>query len=335
MKYVSIVAAIALTVAAVPARPPADKTVAIPKIEFRNDTKTATQTVTIDGKEAFVYLHGEDLETTCFYPVRSPSGKLMTLKIADDKKKQSYPHHRSFWFTDKIQLDGQRDVNFYASYYTGIDKKDPKSKKPFRDRIKHVKFLRAEVLKDKPVAHTSMKLVWEADRKTPYLDETRDVRIVALGGGQYFLDITFTVTAAYGNVRFTSDSVHYAWPYVRMHPQFSVDKGGTITNSEGGVNQKGTHDKVAVWIDYSGVAGGVTEGLAIFSHPDNDHPHKWLTRNYGCFGPRRIDARSGNKKYVLKKGESLKRRVGILVHRGDVKAGQVARRYKMYVAGKL
>ena len=35
------------------------------------------------------------------------------------------------------------------------------------------------------------------------------------------------------------------------------------------------------------------------------------------------------KKYVLKKGESLKRRVGILVHCGDVKAGQVARRYKM------
>jgi len=329
MKYISIIAAIGLVLAAAMAQKP----VATPKIEFKNNPKAATQTVIIDGKEAFVYLHGADLETTCFYPVRSPSGKLMTLKIADAKKKQSYPHHRSFWFTDKIQLEGQRDVNFYASYYGRIDKKDPKS--PFRDRIRHVKFTRAEVLKDKPVAHTSMKLVWEADRKTPYLDETRDMRIVAMGKGQYFLDITFAVTATYGDVRFTSDSTHYAWPYVRMHPQFSVDKGGTITNSEGGVNQKGTHNKVAVWIDYSGVVEGVTEGLAIFSHPDNNHPHKWLTRNYGCFGPRRIDKRSGNKKYVLKKGESLKRRVGILVHCGDVKAGLVAERYKMYAAGKL
>ena len=335
MKYASIIAAICLALAAAMARTPADKAAATPKIEFKNDTKAATQTIMIDGKEALVYLHGDDLETTCFYPVRSPSGKLMTLKIADAKKKQSYPHHRSFWFTDKIQLDGHRDVNFYAAYYGRVDKKDPKSKNPFRDRIRHVKFLRAEVLKDKPVAHTAMKLIWEADRKTAYLDETRDMRIVALDKGQYFLDITFTVTAAYGDVRFTSDSVHYAWPYVRMHPQFSVDRGGTITNSEGGVNQKGTHNKVAVWIDYSGMVDGAAEGLAIFSHPDNDHPHKWLTRNYGCFGPRRIDKRSGNKNYVLKKGESLKRRVGILVHRGDVKAGQVAERYKMYTTGEL
>jgi hypothetical protein len=329
MRYISIIAATGLALTATLAQKP----VSTPKIEFKNNPKAATQTVIIDGKEAFVYLHGADLETTCFYPVRSPSGKLMTLKIADAKKKQSYPHHRSFWFTDKIQLEAQRDVNFYASYYGRVDKEDPKS--PFRDRIRHVKFLRAEVEKDKPVAHTSMKLVWEADRKTPYLDETRDMRIVALGKGQYFLDITFTVTATYGDVRFTSDSVHYAWPYVRMHPQFSVDKGGTITNSAGGVNQKGTHNRVAVWIDYSGVVDGVTEGMAIFSHPDNDHPHKWLTRNYGCFGPRRIDKRSGNKKFILKKGESLKRRVGILVHSGDVKAGAVAERYKMYAAGKL
>ena len=329
MRYISIIAATGLALTATLAQTP----VSTPKMEFKNNPKAATQTVIIDGKEAFVYLHGADLETTCFYPVRSPSGKLMTLKIADAKKKQSYPHHRSFWFTDKIQLEAQRDVNFYASYYGRVDKEDPKS--PFRDRIRHVKFLRAEVEKDKPVAHTSMKLVWEADRKTPYLDETRDMRIVALGKGQYFLDITFTVTATYGDVRFTSDSVHYAWPYVRMHPQFSVDKGGTITNSAGGVNQKGTHNRVAVWIDYSGVVDGVTEGMAIFSHPDNDHPHKWLTRNYGCFGPRRIDKRSGNKKFILKKGESLKRRVGILVHSGDVKAGAVAERYKMYAAGKL
>ncbi|MCP4377281.1 MAG: hypothetical protein GY794_14030 [bacterium] len=333
MKYVSIIVAIALAMTVALACPPADKAPATPKIEFRNDTKTATRTVMIDGKEAFVYRHGDDLETTCFYPVRSPSGKLMTLKIADAKKKQNYPHHRSFWFTDKIQLEGHREVNFYASYYDHIDKKDPKS--PFRNRIKHVKFLPTEVQAGKPVARTGMKLLWEADRKTPYLDETRDMRIVALGNGQYFLDITFTVTATYGNVRFASDSVHYAWPYVRMHPQFTVPQGGTITNSQGNVNQKGTHDKVAVWIDFSGTVDGVTEGLAIFSHPDNDHPHKWLVRDYGCFGPRRIDARSGNKKFVLKKGKSLKRRVGILVHRGDVKTGSVAQQYKMYIEGKL
>jgi len=311
----------------------ADKSPSKPKIEFKDDEKASTRTVLIDGKEAIVYRHGDDLEVPYFYPVRSPSGKLLTLEIADAKKKQNYPHHRSFWFTDKIQLAGQRDVNFYAAYYGRIDKKDPKS--PFRDRIKHVEFLPTSIDKGKPAATTGMKIVWQADRNTPYLDEVRNMRVVALGAGEYFLDITFTVTASYGDVRFTSDWVHYAWPYVRMHPQFSVAKGGKITSSEGGVNQKGTNGKAAKWIDYSGTVDGATEGLAIFSHPDNDYPHKWLTRDYGCFGPRRIDKRSGNKKYVLEKGESLKRRVGILVHRGDVKNGKVAGRYDMYTGGKL
>ena len=178
------------------------------------------------------------------------------------------------------------------------------------------------------------KLLWEMDGDKPVLDESRELRVVALGNGEYFLDVTFTVTASYGDVAFTSDWVHYAWPYIRMCTAFSGDQGGTITNSEGGVGQDETNGKEAVWIDYSNTVEDVTEGLAIFSHPDNDQPHKWLTREYGCFGPRRIDARSG-KPYTLKKGESISRRVGVLVHCGDVKAGQVAERYEAYVKGEL
>ena len=333
MKQTFIIGTICLALMAALADRPVDKALSTAKIELKDDKDASTQTVLIGGKEAFVYRYGDDLEMPFFHPVRSPSGKLLTLKIADAKKKQNYPHHRSFWFTDKIQLAGQRDVNFYMAYYGRLDKKDPKS--PFRDRIKHVKFLPASIEKGKGTAHTGMKLVWQADRKTPYLDEVRNLRIVALGKGEYFLDITFTVTAAYGDVRFTSDAVHYAWPYLRMHPQFSVQQGGRITNSEGGVNQKGTNNRFARWVDYSGTVEGVTEGLAVFSHPDNDHPHRWLTRDYGCFGPRRIDKRSGNKEYVLKKGRSLKRRVGVLVHRGDVKTGEVSQRYTTYTRGKL
>jgi hypothetical protein len=119
-----------------------------------------------------------------------------------------------------------------------------------------------------------------------------------------------------------------------MCPEFSVDEGGTITNSEGGLNQAGTCDKEARWVDYVNTIEGQTEGLAIFSHPDNAQPHKWLTRDYGCFGPRRVDARGG-KPFTLEKGESLSRRVGVLVHRGNVKAGKVAQRYEAYVKGKL
>jgi hypothetical protein len=150
----------------------------------------------------------------------------------------------------------------------------------------------------------------------------------------YLLDLSFTVTASYGDVTFTSDWSHYAWPYVRMRKEFSEENGGMITNSEGGQHQQDTLARPAHWADYSNTVEGTTEGLAIFSHADNPYPHKWFNRFYGCFGPRRADERSG-KPFTLKKGESLQQRVGILVHRGDVREGRVAERYQQYIGGKL
>jgi hypothetical protein len=87
----------------------------------------------------------------------------------------------------------------------------------------------------------------------------------------------------------------------------------------------------ALWIDYSNTVEGRTEGVALFQWPDGE-AHRWLTREYGCFGPRRPDSRSG-KPFTLAKGESITQRVGILVHRGDVQSGRVAERYEEYVVG--
>ncbi len=291
----------------------------------KNDAQGQMQ-VLIDGQEALVYQYGADRDLAHYYPVRSPSGKSMTVQKTDP-----YPHHRSFWFGDRVRLAGQeRDASFYAPLYSQVDKKDPKS--PFRDRVRHLEFLPEKVTGER--AEIGMKLVWEMDQGKPVLDETRSMRIVALGQGEYFLDVTFKVTAAHGDVEFTSDWVHYAWPYIRMNKEFSVQGGGTIINSAGGKNQQETNGKPADWVDYYNTIEDETEGLAFFSHPDNPRPHKWLTRDYGCFGPRRIDAKSGTR-FTLKKGESLVRRVGVLVHRGDTQAAKVAERYKQYAQGDL
>ena len=213
--------------------------------------------------------------------------------------------------------------------YTQVDRKDPKS--PYRDRVRHVEF---QALKSSgSQAEYREKLLWEMDQNVPVLDELRQVRIVAFDQGQYLLDLAFTLTASYGDVKFTSDGAHYAWPYVRMHPQFSVAKGGTMTNSAGGVNQKGTHNQRARWIDYTNTIDGTTEGLAFLLHDAGEPAPLWLTRDYGTFGPRRADAQNG-KPFTVAKGESLKQRVGILVHRGDVKDARIAERYQQYVDGR-
>jgi len=323
VRFLAVIAAIPpMGVAAAEQNPSAG---APARIELKRDDARGQMQALIDGREALVYQYAQDLDLAHWFPVRSPSGKMLTVE-----KTEPYPHHRSLWFADTVQLDGGRKVSFFTALYSKVDPKDPKS--PYRDHIRHVEFLPQKAAGNQ--AEIGMKLLWEMDHKVPVLDETRRVRIVALGDGEYLLDLDFTVTAGYGDVTFASDWSHYAWPYVRMSPEFSEEKGGTITNSEGGKRQADTLGKPAHWVDYSNTLEGVTEGLAIFSHSQNDYPHKWFTRFYGTFGPRRADARSGQP-FVLKKGESLRQRVGILVHRGGVDEGHVAERYAQYVAGKL
>ena len=323
------------------ALPAAESTAAI---ELKRDDHQGTLQVLLGGREAFVYQYGH-VDMPHLYPVQSPSGKLLTIQ-----KTEPYPHHRSVWFGDTVQLEGQPTTSFYQPLYSQVDKKDPQS--AYRDRIRHVKFLTEEV-KDGQ-ANLEMQLRWEANLgEVPVMDEVRRIRVVPLGDGEYFLDCTFTVTAAYGDVTFRSDQAHYAWPYVRMHPQFAVErtriekgaganskaktvteKGtGTITNSEGQINGADTCMKVARWADYSATVDGVTEGLAIFSDPQAPPP-QFFTRDYGTFGPRRPDARNG-KPFMLKTGDSLSQRVGLLIHTGDVTIGRVAERYQQYAAGQL
>ena len=293
--------------------------VAAERIQAKQDDADGRLTVKIDGNEAFSYFHGEKLDLPYIVP-KSPAGREMTVV-----KTNPYPHHRSIWFADKVQLTGQRVTDFYNALYSQADKKDPNSL--FRSRIRHVKFARMETQADRALVEA--RLVWEMDGKTGVLDEDRTMRITALGGGEYLLDVTFALTASYGDVTFVSDAVHYAWPYVRMHPEFSVQKGGRITSSEGGVDQKGTHGTSASWMDYSNTTGGKNAGLAVLIHPADKPPRKWLTRDYGTLGPRRPDERSG-KRFTITKGQGIRCRVGFLVHRGDVKAGKVAERYAEY-----
>lgn len=313
------------------------------RVELRDDPAKGQLQILVEGREAAVYQYGAELDMVHYYPVRSASGKLLTVQ-----QDNPYPHHRSFWFGDFIQLDDGLKASFYMPFYSQVDKKDPKS--PFADQIRHVKFLKQQ--STAAGAEMSVKLLWVAQQgKAPMIDEVRSLRIVSLGGGEYFLDCRFKVTAAYGDVKFLSDPTHYAWPYIRMHPQFAVErtheetdekgkkknvveKGtGTITNSAGQVDGKATFMQPAQWVDYSGTVDGVTEGLAAFADPQQPDP-KWFTRDYGTFGPRRPDQQSG-KPFVLKRGDSLQQRIGVLVHRGDVTAGRVAERYRQFAVGKL
>jgi hypothetical protein len=171
---------------------------------------------------------------------------------------------------------------------------------------------------------------WIASEQ-PVLDDRRQVAVRALGAGEYLVDLRWELRASYGDVTFLSDAVHYAWPFLRMEPRFSVKGGGVLVDDRGRSGQAATDGQVALWIDCSATVEGETEGVAVLWYPDGAE-HAWLTRDYGTFGPRREASRSG-KRFVLARGESIGGRVGILVHRGDAERGEVAARYREYAAG--
>lgn len=295
------------------------------KIELRRDNTAGRLDVIVGGRTAMSYQYAETLDLPHFWPLNSPGGKNMLAQ-----KTEPYPHHRSFWFADTVRLDGSREVSTYNAYYSGQKEGENDYRPPYRDHVRHVNFTRLETKGDQ--ARIDVGLVWEMDENRPVLKEERRLAFSLLSNGEYFLDLTFVLTAAFGNVEFVSDDVHYAWPYLRLERKWSGEAGGIITADTGATGQEATNMKVARWIDYSNKVEGETAGVAVFQWPDGKE-HRWLTREYGCFGPRRPDDQSG-KPFGLKKGESIVQRVGVLVHSGDVKSGHVAARYRQYIEGK-
>lgn len=295
------------------------------EIHFERDDKAGCLGIFIKGQERLVYQYHPSLDLVHYWPLKSPSGKNMVVQ-----KTEPYPHHRAFWFADTVQLKEKREVSFYNALYSGQKTEEGTYTPPFRDQIRHIKFTRLKTKGNQ--AFIENELVWEMEGQIPVLDEQRQLTILDLGQGEYLLDIQFKLTASYGEVWFLGDKVHYAWPYVRMHPRFNGENGGIITSSCGSKGQKNTNMEYALWMDYSNKVEGVTEGLAVFQWPDGEK-HRWLTREYGTFGPRRSDEKSG-KKFTLEKGQSLTQRVGIFVHRGDVETGEVKKQYQKYIQKK-
>ncbi len=293
-------------------------------IRLQQDNKAGRLHVIIGGHEAFTYQYTRWLDIPHIWPLVSPSGKNMLVQ-----QTEPYPHHRSFYVADTVRLDGGRKISLYNALYSGQSIGTKSYGPPFRDHIRHDTFTRLDA--DGNRALIEERLVWEMDGNKPVLEERRHIVIHPLGRAEYLIDMTFALIAAYGDVTFVSDDVHYAWPFVRMHSRFSGENGGTITADNGSAGQEETNMKTACWIDYSNTVDGITEGLALFQFPDG-REHRWLTREYGIFGPRRPDERNG-KPFTLQKGESIIQRVGILVHTGDVKTGRVAERYKLYIQG--
>ena len=108
------------------------------------------------------------------------------------------------------------------------------------------------------------------------------------------------------------------------------DGGGEIRNSNGDLNERGAHLKRADWLDLSGpVDEGKWAGIAMFDHPKNPHhPTVWHCRNdgWGCA------SFNGDEGYTIGRGQTLRLKYRVLLHRGNAKDGEVEKRWTEYAA---
>ncbi len=79
------------------------------------------------------------------------------------------------------------------------------------------------------------------------------------------------------------------------------ERGGVITNSNGGRGEKECWGQRADWCDYSGEVDGAPYGITIFNRPQNyGGAPRWHVRDYGLFAtnPFSVAAFEGGEKQV-------------------------------------
>lgn len=95
---------------------------------------------------------------------------------------------------------------------------------------------------------------------------------------------------------------------------------GTILDSAGRRNEESVWGNVADWCDYSGTMAGQRVGMTLLCHPENFRPSWFHARDYGLleanpFG-RQAFGKGEKSSIVVKPGEKLRLRYGVLIHAG-------------------
>lgn len=193
--------------------------------------------------------------------------------------------------------------------------------------VEHVDFLEEPVASEGHVAFAV---------RNRYLDETDPPQTVCQEVCRYQFHATpagYLLTwdsTFFGESEFTFGDQEEMGLGVRVATPLRVESGGpdpappgtgTITDSEGRTNAAEVWGEAADWVDYSGALNGAPTGVAVFAHPDNFRATRYHARDYGFItaNPFAIAAfdKGEPSRVVVKPGESLRLRYGVLLHAGS------------------
>ena len=125
--------------------------------------------------------------------------------------------------------------------------------------------------------------------------------------------------------KFTSDRADFAFGDqeemglgIRVATAITVKGGGSMLDSEGRKDERGTWGQPADWLDYRGVIDGREVGMTLMGHPENFRRAWFHSRDYGAavlnpFG-RKAMHQGPESKVAVRRGETLHFRCGVFVH---------------------
>ncbi len=277
-----------------------------PQVTARLEADRMRVVVDIDGKRFTCYKYGSLQKYPYFWPVNGPtSGKSITTESS-----WPWPHHRSLFF-------GCDQVNGGNYWQDENERGQILSQGP---KI---------VVASGPSVVFEDECLWRRPGQEPVIRDRRKITISAPNANLRMIDFEVTLEPL-TDIRI--GKTNHSFFSARVVPELSVNDGGTLVNAEGDLGEKGTFGVASPWCDYSGQREGITEGLAIFQHPQNRWcPSKWFTRDYGFFSPTPMYWPEGEHTDIPQ-GRPLTLRYRVVAHDGDARQARVANLFEQYTA---
>jgi hypothetical protein len=266
-----------------------------------------------DGREIARYHFGRGLRRPFVFPLVGPSGRPLT-RMGHPRDPESHSHHNSVW----VSHHSVNGVSFWDDRAKG--------------RVVHQRMEKLEDEGGGTGAVTSVNhWVNDGDGKV-LLHARRRTEVRWLDEGEYFLLFDLRLEAKDAPV--TLGKTPFGLVGVRMAKTVGVhDGGGTIRNSEGGVNEKQVLWKSARWVDYSGpITPHAVEGVTLMDHPSNpNHPTVFHVRDDGWMGA----SLTFDADRAIEPGKPLTLRYGLYVHAGAAEPEKIDGRWKQFEAFDL
>lgn len=282
---------------------------------LRATTEPATIHIELDGKPFTEFR--TDSKVPYLHPLRSESGAVLTRRWPMDgsakEEERDHPHHRSFWMSH-----GNVNGHDFWAWQFG---KDPK----------------IELKKIGAVAQDTftVDLAWTAGGKT-HLNEERTYSFEKLDDKTTMIGVVSKLVAADGDAVFgdTKEGMFAVRVDRTLRLKGPQAKGG-IADSEGRKDGD-CWGKRSKWVAFAGPDEKAEPAvIAIFDHPSNlRFPTWWHARDYGLlaanpFGIHDFEGKDDKNlgRHVLKKGESMTFRYGVVLHHGDLESARLADRW--------